>query len=100
MTEHLYVVTGASGNVGKIEGAEVRVGSLEDAAFLTKAFEGATAVFTMIPPNNTASAPLGANIGRVDVRMPSQSKQLRASPPGLGEGETPNKVKAPASHNG
>jgi uncharacterized protein YbjT (DUF2867 family) len=82
MTEHLYVVTGASGNVGKIvaerllargkrvrvigreasrleahamQGAEVRVGSLEDAGFLTKAFEGATAVFAMIPPNVLAS---------------------------------------------
>lgn len=76
MAENLYVVTGAAGNVGKIvadrllaqgkrvrvigraaakleahkkKGAEVREGSLEDAAFLTKAFEGATAVYAMIP---------------------------------------------------
>lgn len=77
MAENLYVVTCATGNVGKVvaarllaegkrvrvigreagrleahakKGAEVRVGSVEDAAFLTKAFEGATAVFAMIPP--------------------------------------------------
>jgi len=82
MAENLYVVTGATGNVGKIiaerllaqgkrvrvigreasrleahakKGAEVREGSLEDAAFLTKAFEGATAVFAMIPPNFSVS---------------------------------------------
>jgi uncharacterized protein YbjT (DUF2867 family) len=37
MPDPLYVVTG---------------GSLEDAAFLTRAFAGATAVFAMVPPND------------------------------------------------
>jgi uncharacterized protein YbjT (DUF2867 family) len=46
-------------NVGKLDelvgkGAEIAVGSLEDTAFLTKAFSGSDAVFAMIPPNYTA----------------------------------------------
>ncbi len=46
-------------NAGKLDelvgkGAEIAVGSLEDTAFLTKAFFGADAVFAMIPPNYTA----------------------------------------------
>lgn len=36
-------------------GAEARVGSQDDLPFLTKAFEGATAVFAMIPPDYTAA---------------------------------------------
>jgi uncharacterized protein YbjT (DUF2867 family) len=36
-------------------GAEARVGSQDDLSFLTKAFEGATAVFVMIPPDYTAA---------------------------------------------
>ncbi len=35
-------------------GADVAVGSVEDAAFVKKAFEGATAAFLMIPPNFAA----------------------------------------------
>lgn len=35
-------------------GAAAAVGDLTDTAFLTTAFSGATAVFTMIPPNNQA----------------------------------------------
>jgi uncharacterized protein YbjT (DUF2867 family) len=35
------------------EGAESHVGSVEDAAFLTRVFTGATAVFAMIPPDYT-----------------------------------------------
>lgn len=35
-------------------GAEAAVGDLNDTAFLTGAFKGAEAVFTMIPPNYTA----------------------------------------------
>jgi uncharacterized protein YbjT (DUF2867 family) len=77
----MIVITGASGNIGsklgagllsrgqKIrciarnvekmkdlegKGAEISAGSLDDAAFLTKAFAGADAVFAMIPPNYTA----------------------------------------------
>lgn len=81
MEKEFYVVTGATGNVGKVlaekllaEGKRVRVigrsherlrslmdmgaeglvGSLDDVDFLTRAFEGARVVFTMIPPNFTA----------------------------------------------
>lgn len=81
MTKQIYVVTGATGNIGskltktllgkgnKVraigrnterlkplveKGAESFVGSLEDAAFLTHAFQDAKAVFAMIPPNPTA----------------------------------------------
>src|SRR5579871_4083223 len=32
-------------------GAGTAIGSVEDAAFLTRAFAGADAVYTMIPPN-------------------------------------------------
>jgi uncharacterized protein YbjT (DUF2867 family) len=78
----MYVVTGATGNTGnaiaaallaagkkvrvigrdakKLEalttkGAEAAVGNLDDAAFLNKAFVGATAVYAVVPPNYTAS---------------------------------------------
>jgi uncharacterized protein YbjT (DUF2867 family) len=77
----MIVVTGATGNIGKKiaerllsqgqkvrvvarhvdrlkeltnKGAEAFVGSLEDVPAMTKAFTGADAVFTMIPPNMTA----------------------------------------------
>jgi uncharacterized protein YbjT (DUF2867 family) len=78
MSKPLYVVSGATGNIGKaiakalLErglpvraigrskdklasltalGAEAAVGSLEDAVFLTGALAGAKAAFVMIPPN-------------------------------------------------
>jgi uncharacterized protein YbjT (DUF2867 family) len=74
----MYAITGATGNIGgKIadillakgekvrvigrsaarlqgfveRGAEARVGDLRDGVFVAGAFSGATAVFTMIPPN-------------------------------------------------
>lgn len=74
----LYVVMGASGNVGGVvatrlleagkkvrvvarnaerlkafagRGAEVMTGSLEDAEFVSRALSGATAAYTLIPPN-------------------------------------------------
>ena len=77
----MYVITGATGNIGsktadillekgeKVrvigrsadrlrrfvdKGAEAAVGNLKDTAFLTKAFDGADAVFAMIPPDYTA----------------------------------------------
>ena len=77
----MYVLTGATGNIGsktadillakgekvrvigrsaaKLQGlvdrrAEAAVGDLRDGDFVAKAFSGATAVFTMIPPNYTA----------------------------------------------
>jgi len=77
----MYVVTGASGNTGKIiaeqllaqnqpvrvigrsperlqplvaRGAEAFVADLSDAAALTRAFSGAKAVYAMVPPNLSA----------------------------------------------
>lgn len=77
----MYVISGATGNTGKpivqtlltagkkvralgrseqklselkSRGAETLVGELTDARFLSQAFQGATAVYAMIPPNFTA----------------------------------------------
>jgi len=77
----MYVITGATGNIGskaadillakgeKVrvigrnaarlqrfvdKGAEAAVGDLNEAAFLTRAYTGATAVFAMIPPDYAA----------------------------------------------
>jgi uncharacterized protein YbjT (DUF2867 family) len=77
----MYIVTGATGNTGKLvaeallsngkkvrvigrdtarlqplveKGAELFVGSLGDSAAMTKAFSGAKAVYAMIPPNLSA----------------------------------------------
>ena len=71
-----YVISGATGNIGGViarellargkavrvigrdaaklaafRGADAAVGSLDDQAFVTRAFTGATAVFAMIPPS-------------------------------------------------
>jgi uncharacterized protein YbjT (DUF2867 family) len=81
MSSATYVITGATGNIGKKlsdillsrnkkvrvvgrnaarlksfvdEGAEAFVGSLEDPQATARAFQGAQAVFAMIPPNYTA----------------------------------------------
>jgi len=78
----MYVITGATGNIGSktadillekgekvrvvgrsadrlrrfaAKGAETAVGNLKDTAFVTRAFSGAEAVFTMIPPDVTAT---------------------------------------------
>jgi uncharacterized protein YbjT (DUF2867 family) len=78
----MYVITGATGNTGKIVaqtllksgkavtvvgrseqklkpllemGATLAVGNLEESEFLTKSFEGATAVYALIPPNFQAA---------------------------------------------
>lgn len=79
----MYVVTGATGNTGHLvvekllaagkpvraigrhadklqplvnKGAKPIVGNLDDAAVLAKAFEGAKAVYCMIPPDYTAAS--------------------------------------------
>lgn len=46
------VITSKQSNAAAIEaiGAKAAVGSVEDATFLAKAFEGADAVYTMVPP--------------------------------------------------
>jgi uncharacterized protein YbjT (DUF2867 family) len=78
----MYVITGATGNTGKRiaqqlinagkpvtvvgrssdhlkeftdQGAQAAVGNLEDPAFLIEIFKGATAVYTLIPPNFTSN---------------------------------------------
>jgi uncharacterized protein YbjT (DUF2867 family) len=78
----MYVIVGATGNTGSIvaekllargekvraigrnkeklakltaKGAETAIGELTDAAFLTKAFEGARAVYFMVPPDPTSN---------------------------------------------
>jgi uncharacterized protein YbjT (DUF2867 family) len=77
----MYVIVGATGNTGSVvaeallakgekvraigrdkdklaklagKGAETLAGDTTDAAFLTKAFEGARAVYFMVPPNPTS----------------------------------------------
>ncbi|RRB04824.1 NmrA family NAD(P)-binding protein [Larkinella rosea] len=79
----MYIITGASGHTGKRiahqllnagkpvtvvgrslenlqefvdQGAQAAIGSLEDAGFLTTVFNGATAVYAMIPPNFVTNA--------------------------------------------
>ena len=51
------VITSSAARVKEIEslGAKAAVGSVEDPAFLTKAFQGTDAVYTMVPPNFGAS---------------------------------------------
>ena len=78
----MYVISGATGNIGgaiaqkllekkekvrvigrskeklksfEEKGAEAAVGSLDDPAFLKKAYKGATAVFQMTPPHYTSN---------------------------------------------
>ena len=78
----MYVISGATGNIGSViarnllgrkepvrvigrkreklkpfeeRGAEAAVGSLDDPAFLKKAYQGATAVFQMEPPHYTSN---------------------------------------------
>jgi uncharacterized protein YbjT (DUF2867 family) len=78
----MYVIVGATGNTGSVlagkvlargekvravgrnteklaaleaKGAEIASGEVTDAEFLTKAFEGARAVYFMVPPNPTSN---------------------------------------------
>mgnify|MGYP001610095360 FL=1 len=89
----MFVVVGATGNTGsavaetllsrkqpvrivvrsadkgvawKAKGAEVTVASLDDVPALTKAFEGATGVYLLVPPNYGASAWLVDQCARMD----------------------------------
>ena len=63
ITEHLVklghditVISSQENKVKEIEelGAKAAIGSLEDAGFLEKAFEGADAIYTMVPPKGDA----------------------------------------------
>lgn len=51
------IITSKQENVEAIEalGAKAAIGSVEDVAFLTKAFAGADAVYTMVPPTYNTS---------------------------------------------
>ncbi len=93
----MYVITGATGHTGRIiaetllkagkkvrvlgrdaaklkdltdKGAEAAIGNVEDAAFLAKAFSGATAAYILIPPNLQAPDILAyqAKIGEAQVK--------------------------------
>jgi uncharacterized protein YbjT (DUF2867 family) len=101
----MYVITGATGNIGGVianklleqgkrvraiardagrlqslgaKGAEILSGSLEDDAFLTGAFQGATAVFAMNPPNLQAEN-LRRYQDRISQALASGLKQARIS---------------------
>lgn len=99
----MYVITGATGNTGneiarkllqsgkKVRaiardknrlqplatlGAEIRQGSLDDSNFLTNAFEGATAVYVLVPPDPRA-ADLFANMDRIGESIYSALRQSK-----------------------
>ncbi len=115
----MYVITGATGNIGRQatdillaqgkavrvvgrsaarlqpmvdRGAEAAIGDLKDASFVIRAFSGATAVFTMIPPDltvpdlrayqNLISDNLAAAISKCGVKyvvnLSSQGAELAA----------------------
>ncbi|MFN8289311.1 MAG: NAD(P)H-binding protein [Chitinophagaceae bacterium] len=54
---HVTVISRKAENISSLTtlGAEAAIGSVEDVAFLTKAFGGADAVYTMVPPYFMAS---------------------------------------------
>ncbi len=119
---HIVAVTGASGNIGRelvrrlflknvrvrvigrnheklssfvSQGAEERVGNLQDAAFLTDAFRGADAVFAMIPEHpflpdfiadkRRTAASLAEAIGSARVARVVAVSAIGVSPPsGIG----------------
>lgn len=54
------------GALWKAKGAEVAVASLDDVSAMTKAFEGATGVYLLVPPNYGASAWLADQRARMD----------------------------------
>ena len=61
------VVRSADKGAGwKAKGADIAVASLDDVPALTKAFEGATGVYLMVPPNYGATAWLSDQQARMD----------------------------------
>lgn len=61
------VVRSADKGAGwKAKGADVAVASLDDVPALTKAFEGATGIYLMVPPNYGATAWLSDQQARMD----------------------------------
>lgn len=57
----------------KSKGAKIAIGSVEDVQFLTDAFKGADAVYTMVPPNFT-SADWKAWIGQIGANYATAIK--------------------------
>ncbi len=101
----MYVVVGATGNTGSVvaetllqnnqpvrvigrddnrlsafvqKGAEALVGSVEDEAAMTRAFQGARGVYTMVPPNYTAED-VRSYISRVGQALAAAIKKAGVS---------------------
>ncbi len=62
----IIVRSADKGAAWKAKGADVAVASLDDGSALTKAFEGATGVYLMVPPNYGATAWLSDQQMRMD----------------------------------
>ena len=102
---HMYVITGATGNTGSViaetllaqgekvriisrsperlgrfveKGAEPFVADVTDTAALSRAFQGALAVYTMVPPVYNAADPLG-EILRVGSALAAAVEKARVS---------------------
>lgn len=100
----MYVITGATGNTGSIiaeqllaagksvvvvgrdiarltsfvaKGATAAVGDLSDADFLAKTFEGATAVYAVIPPKWDLTEPWRVYQDRITAAFTSAIRQAR-----------------------
>src|SRR5437660_569110 len=103
---HMYVITGATGNTGSViaetllaqgekvriisrsperlgrfveKGAEPFVADVTDTAALSRAFQGALAVYTMVPPVYNAADPLG-EILRVGSSRSDRESDRQADP--------------------
>jgi len=62
----IIVRSADKGAAWKAKGADIAVASLDDGSALTKAFEGATGVYLMVPPNYGATAWLSDQQMRMD----------------------------------
>lgn len=62
----IVVRSAEKGAAWKAKGAEIAVASLDDVSALTKAFEGATGVYLLVPPNYGAVAWLAEQRARMD----------------------------------
>jgi len=74
----IIVRSADKGAAWKAKGADVAVASLDDGSALTKAFEGATGVYLMVPPNYGATAWLSDQQMRMD-RAAEAVKKLGVS---------------------
>jgi len=74
----IIVRSADKGAAWKAKGADIAVASLDDGSALTKAFEGATGVYLMVPPNYGATAWLSDQQMRMD-RAAEAVKKLGVS---------------------